>query len=97
MVTLGERLEGAGPKDIWARASQVESTSSAEAWRQECGAVTASVKSGQQDRGGHTGRGRVMRSERKLGSLKASCKAKEVWSLEAAQIRCEASKRRGVT
>lgn len=96
-MTPGERLEGAGPKDIWVRASQVESTPSAEAWRQECGAVTASVKSGQQDRGGHKGRGRVMRSERKLGPLKASGKAKEVWSPGAAQIRCQASKRRGVT
>lgn len=76
MVTLGRRLEGAGPKDIWERASQVESMPSAEASRQGCGGVTASVKSGQQERGGHKGRGRVMRSERKLGSLKASHTAK---------------------
>ena len=55
MATLGWRLEGAGPEDIWVRASQAASTPSAEAWRQGRGGVTASVKSGQQERGGHKG------------------------------------------
>lgn len=76
MATLGRRLEGAGPKDIWVRASQAASTPSVEAWRQGCGGVTASVKSGQQEKGRHKGRGRGMSSERKLGSLEASHTAK---------------------